>query len=146
MGTSSRWSSAASLSALLLPLVALCLACGGAQSPDGAARFVEQELDQLSSPFSRETVLELNAIVARSLDVIEEFDTARREHAVRPSSATGGLYADLAQRADGARVDMAAAEQRLRQSGERFNEAILAAMVRFVDGVSTEIALETERL
>ncbi|MEM9599210.1 MAG: hypothetical protein AAGD06_33385, partial [Acidobacteriota bacterium] len=110
-------------------------------SPEGS-QFVEQELGQLRSPFTRETVLELNAIVARSLSVIGRFDEARREYAASPSTAapkTLETYASLAVEADSAQADMSAANRRLRSSGEPFNEAILAAMIRFVDGVSEEI-------
>ncbi|MEM7049121.1 MAG: hypothetical protein AAF604_05655 [Acidobacteriota bacterium] len=114
-------------------------------SPE-SSQFVEQEL---RSPFTRETVLELNAIVARSLSIIGRFDTARKEFATRPSTAapqTLETYAALAAEAISARTEMSAANQRLRQSGEPFNEAILAAMIRFVDGVSEEIEQEAANL
>ncbi|MEM7586621.1 MAG: hypothetical protein AAF560_24745 [Acidobacteriota bacterium] len=119
------------------------------QASAESSQFVEQELGQLRSPFTRETVLELNAIVARSLSVIGRFDTARKEHAASPSTATPQTletYASLAAEAISAREDMSAANQRLRRSGEHFNEAILAAMIRFVDGVPEEIEQEAANL
>lgn len=116
---------------------------------EASSQFVEQELEQLRSPFTRETVLELNAIVARSLSIIDRFDTARKLHAAGPSTdapQTLETYTALAAEALSARQDMSVANQRLRHSGEPFNEAILAAMIRFVDGVSEEIEQEAANL
>ncbi|WP_171183078.1 hypothetical protein [Alienimonas chondri] len=108
-----------------------------------ASPFIEQELDQLGSPFTRETVLELNEIVARSLTVIERFDEVRMQSdAATAPVSPGEVYGELSERADRARADLNATATRLRDSDERHNAAILAAMVRFVDGVDREIREE----
>lgn len=149
--------------ALVLGLLAApALPCrADASSPPGdaqhgsAPRFVEQELDQLGSPFTRETVLRLNAIVSRSLSAIEDFDRARTE----PASSGGAQgpaapdrsrvlerYTELSRQAAQARADMSAAAREVRGSGERYNDAILTAMAHFVDDVDEEIGEELARL
>ena len=117
----------------------------GSTSGDPSPRFVEQGLEQLGSPFTRDTVLRLNAIVARSLSAIEQFDRARMESGSNGGaerSASLRTYAELSRQAEQARIDMAAAGRQLRASGEAYNEAILAAMIRFVEDVDEEIGEE----
>ena len=111
--------------------------------------FVEQGLAHLESPFTRATVLELNAIVKRSLSVITEFDAIRQRlrstdepSTANPLSAYDALSADAAR----ARTDMDEAEKRVRSSGEPYNEEIRAAMVHFVGHVDDEIRSEAEKL
>jgi hypothetical protein len=116
---------------------------------DPSSTFVEQQLVQLGSPFTRETVLTLNAIVARSLSTINAFDDAREQlDASDRASAAEMLtmFHLLADQAALARQDMDAAAERLRNSGEPYNEAIFAAMVHFVDDVDEEIRAEIEQL
>ena len=113
-------------------------------------KFAEQKLEDLTSPFTKETVLTLNAIVSRSLTAIETFDETRRElnnntdDAQRVEILT--TYTELSNTTRQARDDMAAAAERLRDSGERYNEAIFAAMVEFVNNVDKEIHQEIAEL
>jgi len=116
---------------------------------DPSSTFIEQQLVQLGSPFTRETVLTLNAIVARSLSTINAFDDAREQldASDRESAAEMlTMFLLLVDQAALARQDMDAAAERLRNSGEPYNEAIFAAMVHFVDDVDEEIRAEIEQL
>ncbi|MEM9702442.1 MAG: hypothetical protein AAF907_08365, partial [Planctomycetota bacterium] len=110
-----------------------------AAETDGDTRFVEQQLNAESSPFTRETVLELNGIVARSLAAIDEFDACRRavplEGGAAESSVRLAQLDRLSVDAAAARWEMTTAGARLRGGEERYNPAILAAMERFVNGV-----------
>ncbi|QDU35768.1 hypothetical protein Mal4_00500 [Maioricimonas rarisocia] len=111
------------------------------------SRFVSQGLEQLSSPFTEETVLALNAIVARSLAAIRKFDDIRRDsHGGENAAERLRQYAVASKEAKQARSDMEAASSRVRESGEKYNEEILAAMVRFVVKVDDEIREEIESL
>ena len=106
-------------------------------APEAPAGFAEQELDQLASPFTERTVLRLNAVVARSLAVVDRFDRLRDS----PGPGVGPLE-ELAAEATAARAAMDGAEADLRRSGEPFNEAILAAMAGFVREVEQEVREE----
>ena len=110
--------------------------------------FVGQEIEQLTSPFTRDTVLKLNSIVRKSLDVIEEFDQVRKQ-------ASGGTFnddeirhkfAELSKRAASSRADMDLAEKELKSSGEKFNRPIFEAMKRFVVQVDEEIGFELQNI
>lgn len=107
-----------------------------AESPEND--FVKQELGNLTSPFTRKTVLELNSIVARSLSAIESFDRTRRIETRDPDGLTG-RYCELCELASEAKSDMSEASHRVRTSGERYNDEILTAMVHFVNDVDREI-------
>lgn len=109
-----------------------------------SSKFERLELDQLSSPFTKKTVLKLNKIVGRSLAAVQEFDRIRRT----PDAGSTRIsdYRTLSATANAARSDMSAASVQLRNSGERYNEAIFAAMVRFVDDVDDEIRAEVEQV
>ena len=113
-------------------------------------KFVEQKLEDLTSPFTKETVLALNAIVSRSLTAIDTFDQTRRELNDNTNDAQRveilATYTELSNTTRQARDDMAAAAERLRDSGERYNEAIFAAMVEFVNNVDKEIHQEIAKL
>ena len=107
------------------------------RAAESAPDFSEQELDQLASPFTERTVLRLNAVVARSLAVVDRFDRLRGA----PGSGVEPLE-QLAAEATAARTAMDGAEADLRRSGEPFNEAILAAMTGFVREVEQEVRQE----
>ena len=113
-------------------------------------KFVEQKLEDLTSPFTKETVLALNAIVSRSLSAIESFDKARRELENDNDEIQRvemlATYTKLSQSTRQARGDMATAAERLRSSGENYNKAIFAAMVQFVNNVDEEIHAEIGKL
>ena len=113
-------------------------------------KFVEQKLEDLTSPFTKETVLALNAIVSRSLSAIESFDETRREikndnNDVQRDEVLA-TYTKLSRETKQAKDDMAAAAERLRDSNERYNKAIFAAMVQFVNNVDNEIHSEIAKL
>lgn len=143
-------------------------ACGGArqvssievanpQTTAGAPEdreLVELGLDDFSSPFSKETVLKLNAIVGRSLAAIKEYDGAlpavqdsvaasladRRSAGARAKARENIAHVErLADEATDARDDLRAAEEELKASGEKYNEVILAGMIIFVEKVDDEL-------
>ncbi len=124
-------------------------------------QFVEIGIGQLSSPFTTATVLKLNAIVARSKAVIDRFDASIP--AIRKSVAAGSAAdatpdvksrakASLAEldalsaSASADLADMKAAERQVRSSGEKYNDTILSAMVRFVADVDDELRTECHEL
>lgn len=121
----------------------------GVPKPQSSAssQFVEQELDDLTSPFTKMRVLNLNAIVARSLSAIEAFDEARKELKADDEASVRSVlktYAQLSEQARLARDDMQAASEQLKSSGEQYSKPIFAAMVHFVDDVDQEIRDEHE--
>ncbi len=96
--------------------------------------------------FERETVIKLNSIVRRSLEVIEAFDDQRRRLTAARSAGeavdTAAMYAEwdaLHVRAIEALGDMKAEIARLEASDEDYNSAILAGMADFVGDVEAEI-------
>ncbi|MBA4048682.1 MAG: hypothetical protein C0476_09100 [Sphingomonas sp.] len=124
-------------------------------------KFVEQGPDQLSSPFTKATVLKLNAIVRKSQVIIDEFDldipairkavaagaAPRASSAARARANTSlASLATLASRAQVNRADMQRAERQVRTSGEKYNDTILAAMVAFCVDVDTELRTEHRML
>lgn len=125
-----------------------------AAAPQNATEpnFVEQGIDELSSPFTRETVLKLNAIVARSKDSIDTFDkivpdirkavAAQADGSGEAGTAAIAQLSELRQKAQQEVADMKAAEAVVRSSGEKYNDVILSAMVGFVVGVEDEIGDE----
>lgn len=115
---------------------------------DENSQFEFQELDDIESAFTKETVLKLNAIVARSLAAINAFDKARK---MRTDDAQGTAEllekcSQLSENASKAKADMDSAAKVLRESGETYNEAIFSAMVEFVDKVDKELHDEVETL
>ncbi|MFM9827784.1 MAG: hypothetical protein ACKVOB_03440 [Sphingomonas sp.] len=168
---------------MFLPLVLVLAASGVATIPAGSAtaqgaqpqaapaidpaagrkptRFVEQGLEQLSSPFTKPTVIKLNAIVARSKNSIDTFDhivpgiRASVAAAAKPKASLAarkaahaqmGKLMALATKARTEQTAMKAAEKQVRASGEKYNDTILSAMVGFVDEVKTEIDEEVTQL
>lgn len=111
------------------------------------SEFELQEIEQLDSPFTKETVLELNTIVGRSLAAIDAFDTARKVQNDETAIANQlDKFKKLSKQASDAKVDMDAAKERLLKSGEKYNDEIFQAMVRFVDEVDKEIRDEISTL
>jgi hypothetical protein len=130
-----------------------------AAAPD--AEFVELGLDQFSSPFTKETVLRLNAIVGRSLAAIREYDGAINaiERSIDAARAEGATKSERAKANDGiaqvarlsveataARADLGAAEAALTAGREQYNEVILAGMTTFVAKVDDELRLAKDAL
>ncbi|MEM7783076.1 MAG: hypothetical protein AAF939_11090 [Planctomycetota bacterium] len=111
---------------------------------NNSTAFIKQELGQMASPFTRETVIELNRIVSKSLKAINAFDKTRKlkqETDAEKLNQFRQLYDSAAK----ARVEMLATSHRVKTSGERYNKEILAAMVKFVDHVPIEISQEIRR-
>lgn len=129
--------------------------------PPVREKFVEQGKDQLSSPFTKPTVLKLNAIVQKSKDIIDRFDhdipAIRKSVAAgasrgataaaraRGATSLGALFA-LSERARVNLAEMKRAERGVRTSGEKYNDTILSAMVAFCVDVDTELRTEHRQL
>jgi hypothetical protein len=107
--------------------------------------------------FTRETTIKLNAIVKRSYSVINEFDTATKEWETylsgmdQPASteATNRFNKDqlmvlktLNKRSKDVLTEMNRAVDTLKASGEHYNTAVLAGMVKFVKTVDQEVSEE----
>lgn len=140
-------------------------ACGGgaevseAPEAEGSEAFAGAELE--NSAFTRERVLALNAIVARSLEAINAYDrdiaairasvtAAVQEDAGAEQRAAGAsgleILAALQAEAGAARNDFDDEVAALKESGEPYNESILAGMRTFVERVDREIADEAAAL
>lgn len=111
--------------------------------------------------FTRETVIKLNAIVHRSFDAINEYDSNVRSfrQAVEESTKTDASEEakEMAQKklvqldalmakSKAALTDMMAAKTELENSDEEYNKAILAGMVDFVEDVEREITAQSTKL
>lgn len=125
------------------------------------ADFAPLDLDQLDSPFTQKTVLKLNSIVQKSLDIIEQFDkeipeiredidaykTENKEAGARIEADKAlARLADMHDRSKNVFTEMKSAEAQVIASGEVYNDAILAAMVGFVEDVKLELADEIKLL
>lgn len=122
---------------------------------------VELGSRDIKAPFERKTVIRLNRIVRRSLVAVRKYDAqieairvdifaAERdemsERQLADARASLTKVHDLALEASQALSDMKAAVVELEASGETYNAAILAGMVRFVKTVADEIGAEHARL
>ena len=117
------------------------------------AEFVELGEDEVDAPFTRERVIQLNAIVRRSLVLVEEFDD--QVPAIRTSVADGtdaeaeaamAKLQAMSERSKAVIADITAAEKDILSTGEKYNDAILAGMVGFIDDVDKELDEEIEQL
>lgn len=117
--------------------------------------------NDIKAAFERDTVIKLNSIVRRSLATIRKYDAEIKAVRAESLAATqdgvdeqqvASARASLAKlqewdlEAFMALKDMNAAVEELEASGEHYNAAILAGMVRFVETVSTEIGDEHTKL
>ena len=111
---------------------------------------VELLPEDFKPAFTRDTMIELNAIVKRSYAAVEGFDSLRRELSSatkpneRPSSTTLDDKHRVAMNAlklhsQFALNDMRNVVEELRISDEYYNVAVLAGMVMFVEMVDWEI-------
>lgn len=132
------------------------------ENPDDVAariRLRDVSVDQITAPFTRATVLKLNAIVQRSLDTIDAYDARldAMRAAIDAAAANGASDAAIARaraelaalaalksEAAAAKSDMADAVATLKASDENYNENILEGMIIFVRRVDAEIAEEFE--
>ena len=115
--------------------------------------FKMQELAQLSSPFTKERVITLNAIVRKSLNIINDYDGLRRSFEKSKETATvkskdqfRKKLKEFSQKAANVRKEMAAAKKDLLESGEKFNKPIFAGMVKFVSDVDNEIRRKIKKM
>ncbi len=106
---------------------------------------VEINLKDIKPAFTRNTVLELNAVVSKQLEVIDEFDRIKSETATtnlvdqRTSKNYELKISDLSERADENREALLEIKTRLDSIGENYNRATLAGMLNFVTDVKSEI-------
>lgn len=108
--------------------------------------------DKFQPAFSKETVIKLNGIVSRQLNVIDEYDAvmSKARKAMKDSTDIQktqlSQYSDiidaLSQRAKINLKDMTAAKKELIASEEKYNEATLAGMMTFVTNVDKEISTQ----
>lgn len=129
--------------------------------PPVREKFIEQGAADVGSPFTKPTVLKLNAIVQKSKNIIDRFD--HDVPAIRAAVAAGakrgatkaararatvslGSLATLSERARINLADMKRAERGVRTSGEKYNDTILSAMVAFCVDVDTELRTEHRQL
>lgn len=121
----------------------------------------EVTMDEIKPAFTEETVLELNAIVRRSLKAAGEYSrsvkpvraavsasqSAEASAAQREAAAVGlDKLRRLHDRAIAARKDMDAAAEELMSSGESYSEELLAGMVKYVHDVEVSLAKEIASL
>ncbi|TDF36609.1 hypothetical protein EYS14_17975 [Alteromonadaceae bacterium M269] len=124
-------------------------------------KFIELLPKDFRPAFTRETVIKLNAIVRRSYDVINQYDSVIAKTYSDAMQASGkeatvqfkseakkqvSEIAQLEQRSDAALSDMMDAVKVLKKSGEEYNEAVLAGMVNFVKDVNEEITKKNTEL
>lgn len=129
--------------------------------PPVREKFVEQGAADVGSPFTKPTVLKLNAIVRKSKNIIDRFD--HDVPAIRAAVAAGAkpgaakaararattsldALATLSERARINLAEMKRAERGVRTSGEKYNDTILSAMVAFCVDVDTELRTEHRQL
>lgn len=111
--------------------------------------------------FTRETVIKLNAIVHRSFDAINEYDSNIRDFRKAVEEGTKSDASEevmemtkkklahlntLMAKSKSALADMMAAKTELENSDEEYNKAILAGMVDFVEDVEREISAQNIKL
>ena len=133
------------------------------ENPDAVAeriRLRDVSVDQITAPFTRATVIKLNAIVRRSLDTIDAYDAQLDTmRAAIDEAAKGGAtdeviaraqaeltaLAELKAQAAAAKGDMTDAVEALQASEENYNANILQGMIIFVNRVDEEINAEYEK-
>lgn len=111
--------------------------------------------------FTKETVIKLNEIVSRSLDVINEYDAIiqtvqssglKQKTSSNKDTKSKQLTSEIAQinslsvRSKGILAEMHTAENQLKTSGEEYNVVIFAGMMGFVKDVEREISAQSQKL
>ena len=100
----------------------------------------------IAPAFTRETVIKLNAIVSKQLEVVTEFDRIKRLHQKSESASEKDIseyesvVSDLLAQAKANDKEMMEAKTALLESGENYNAPTLAGMVDFIKDVEQEIA------
>lgn len=108
--------------------------------------------------FTKHTVIKLNAIVSRSLEVINEYDKiindVRERAESQPKTSEEKMLvekevariADLSVRSKLVLDELLKAEKALKASGEVYNRTIFAGMMIFVENVEQEISEQSDAL
>jgi len=104
--------------------------------------------------FTKNTVLKLNAIVSKSLDVINEYDSVMgqvrrvKKTPIEEQNLSNEIERinQLSSQSKQILSEMLLAEKVLKDSDEVFNRAILAGMVDFVSDVEREVTAQSQLL
>lgn len=111
---------------------------------------VELAPEDFKPSFTKSTVIKLNAIVSRSLDVINEYDSiiGEMKQSSDPKSIENQIRRvdQLSEQSTLILTDMLAAEKELKASDEVYNSAILAGMKDFVSDVEREVTERSAKL
>jgi hypothetical protein len=122
---------------------------------------VELQPEDFKPAFTEETVLKLNAIVRKSLEVIREYTNNIKNIRATIEQATQASASDeaksiaqknvdtlgkLSKRSKDALAEMTTAATELKNSDELFNPTLLHGMVDFVEDVEREITSEYNEL
>jgi len=124
------------------------------QSAQREAQAIEVNREDFHPAFTKATVIKLNAIVSRSLEVIDEYDLIMSElRLAKQESTAGQIYAtkikginELSEQSKLILSEMLVAESELKASDEIFNDAILAGMKKFVIDVEREVSAQSALL
>ena len=124
--------------------------------------FIELSSSDIKPPFTQKTVLKLNAIVRLSYNAINEFDSILEETRRTVSNVANSntkivtsiksarqkvkKIHQLSQVSKSALEDIRIAANKLRDSDEEYNNAILEGMIEFVEDVEKEISKEKTHL
>ncbi len=134
---------------LCLMLSAAAFSCGKAPKETVA----EIQPNDFRPAFTKKTVIKLNAIVSRQLDVADEYDVIVRHFRSEPdlldTSSTPmtqekslAKLASLSKRSKQNLSDMIEAQKVLVESGEDYNKATFAGMMTFVRNIEREITAQ----
>ena len=110
------------------------------------SKIIKLSPDDITPAFRRDTVIKLNAIVSKQLEVITEFDRVKNlyKHNDRTSEKEKTQYYSVISRlvaqAKANEKDLMDAKYQLDQSGEHYNKPTLAGMISFVKDVEQEIS------
>ena len=118
---------------------------------------VELRPGDFKPTFTKETVIKLNAIVSRSLDIINEYDAVientQPTMQLLKTNAGNKLLAQkslkisaLSKRSKENLLAMQKAEKQLKSSNEEYNSVVFAGMMTFVQDVERETSAKSEKL
>ena len=116
------------------------------------AHVTELTAENFHPAFTKSTVIKLNAIVSRSLDVINEYDSiigsAKSNSSEMTEQDTAVQFERLRELSVLSKLilaDMLVAEKELKASDEVYNSAILAGMKDFVSDVEREVSAQSDK-
>lgn len=122
--------------------------------PESGTNFQELSRENFHPAFTKNTVLKLNAIVSKSLDVINEYDSVMgqvrrvKKTPIEEQNLSNEIERinQLSSQSKQILSEMLLAEKALKDSDEVFNRAILAGMVDFVSDVEREVTAQSQLL